>query len=116
MLDALRKEGFDWEQERRAMFNKIGPYMRATWCRPTPGTPLNSYDDGLEWPEELPMLDESRNEKEKRDVEMAFGNFALLLIEPFEVDYVELGTKPDRRTMYRREPEQVKFVETIVVP
>lgn len=74
------------------------------------------YDDALEWPESLPALGEAKDEEEEKNVEEALKNFALVVIEPFEVDFVELGTKPEKRTVYRREPQETEFTETIVVP
>lgn len=91
--------------------------MRASWCRPVPGTPLKGgYDDALEWPESVPALGDAKNEEEKKNVEEALKNFALVVIEPFEVDFVELGTRPEKRTIYRRKPQETEFTVTIVVP
>ncbi|KAI6015632.1 pyridoxamine 5'-phosphate oxidase-domain-containing protein [Pisolithus marmoratus] len=117
LFDALRQQNFDWEQTRLSTFNHLNGHMRASWCRPVPGTPMKGgYDDALEWPESLPALGEAKDEEEEKNVEEALKNFALVVIEPFEVDFVELGTKPEKRTVYRREPQETEFTETIVVP
>ena len=68
------------------------------------------------------MQDHYDADEEKRELETALANFALLLIEPFEVDYLELGVPPDmrdRRTRFERDwkdEHSVKFKETLVVP
>lgn len=117
LFDALRQENLNWEQTRLSTFNHLNGRMRASWCRPVPGTPLKGgYDDALEWPESLPALGEAKDEEEKRNVEKALENFALVIIEPLEVDFVELGTRPEKRTMYRRNLRETEFTETIVVP
>ena len=117
VYDALAKEGFDWEAKRVEVFDGMSGHMKATWCRPVPGTPLVGGEDEMKkWPVTLPKLGEATNEGEKRQLAVALSNFALLLVEPFEVDYVELGVTPNRRTMFEREGESVEFKETLVVP
>ena len=89
--------------------------MKATWCRPAPGSKLDGgYEEGNKWPDKLPKLGEAKNEEEKRNLEQALGNFALMVIDPVEVDFVELGVVPNQRTKFTREGE--KWVEQIVVP
>ncbi|KAH7922672.1 hypothetical protein BV22DRAFT_1121322 [Leucogyrophana mollusca] len=107
---------YDWEAKRRAVFDSLSGHMRASWCRPTPGTPLASYDDAKEWPETVPRLSEAESESDKRNVQTALGNFALVIIEPTEVDYVELGSVPQRRTRFVWKGEGEGWAEQIVVP
>ncbi|KAF8555137.1 hypothetical protein OG21DRAFT_1411372, partial [Imleria badia] len=123
VYEALDKEGFNWEAKRVETFDGMSGHMKATWCRPVPGTPLEGGEDEMKgWPKTLPKLGEARNDKERRNLETALSNFALLLIEPFEVDYVEFGVPPDRRdrrTRFERDWEDecsVEFKETLVVP
>jgi pyridoxamine 5'-phosphate oxidase len=125
--------GVDWEQKRREMFNAMGAHMRASWCRPTPGSPLESYDKAKEWPTTLPKVEDAETEEEKKQIEFAFGNFAVLIIDPVDVDYVELGKVsrlhyiqgsqdsylihvqvPNQRTRFFKEGEEWK--EQILVP
>ena len=54
-------------------------------------------------------------ERRKRDVEAAFANFGLVVIEPVEVDFLELGVEPNRRTVFRHE-EGKGWVEEELVP
>ncbi|KAG6380671.1 hypothetical protein JVT61DRAFT_5042 [Boletus reticuloceps] len=118
VYDALTKEGFDWEEKRVAVFDAMSGSMKATWCRPVPGTPLGEggEDEMKKWPERLPTMGDARSEVEKRLLGVALGNFALLMVEPFEVDYVELGVVPNRRTRCERDEGSVEFKETLVVP
>jgi len=94
--------------------------MKAGWCRPVPGTPLG--EDGEEemrrWPQRLPKIGEAVGEEDKRNLEMALSNFALVLVELVEVDYVELGGELDRRTRFERDDSEggVGWKATLVVP
>jgi hypothetical protein len=90
-------------------------YMKASWCRPSPGTKLEGgYEEAKKWPQDLPKLGEAETEEDKQNLETALGNFALVLIDPFEVDFVELGVIPNQRTVFARHGED--WVEEIVVP
>jgi len=108
---------FDWETERLRVFNeKMGPALRASFCRPTPGSKIGSYDEGDAWPTKLPKTYEVLNEDEKvkAEVAQAVNNFSLMVLEPVRVERVELAVIPNRRTQYQKEGNQWK--ETIVVP
>ena len=105
---------YDWEQKRKEVFNSMSGHMRAAWARPIPGSDLPS--DNNNWPETLPGLDDDETQANKQtEVAYAFKNFALVVIEPEEVDYVELGVMPNRRTVFRY-TEKEEWVETAVVP
>jgi pyridoxamine 5'-phosphate oxidase len=103
---------FDWERKRIEAFDLMSGRMKASWCRPTPGTPLT--EDPTTWPETLPKLDEANSNAEKQNLRTALANFALLLIDPYYVDYVELGVMPHRRTGFEFGPDGWK--ETALVP
>jgi hypothetical protein len=78
--------------------------MRACWCRPTPGSPMKEgYEEAEMWPEAIPATAGATNRKEKKLVDVALGNFVLVLIEPTFADWIQLGTVPDPRTFYRGE-------------
>jgi pyridoxamine 5'-phosphate oxidase len=78
--------------------------MRAAWCRPTPGTPLEGgYDEMNDWPVRVPKPSEARTEKEKELAKVALSNYALIVIEPVEVDWVQMAVQPNRRTFFTRE-------------
>lgn len=79
---SLQKDGeFNWEDERRRIFEKISPPIRASFIRPIPGTPIkksereNDNGDGdydpSAWPEELKMDGDEKLIKE------SYANFAL---------------------------------------
>ena len=110
---------YDWERKRKEVFNSMSGRMRAAWARPIPGSSLPSGNNN--WPETLPGLDDDdetqadKQASEKAEVAYAFKNFALVVIEPEEVDYVELGVTPNRRTVFRCIGEE-EWVETAVVP
>lgn len=102
----------DWESQRLHMFKNMSTHMRATWCRPVPGSPLKGgQEEAKKWPESLE--DPSAHEDwptEKYDEllqnwKKALTNFALIVIDPIEVDLVELGVVPNRRTRFFKVPE-----------
>lgn len=114
-LTALKKDGIDWESKRSQVFDSMSGHMKASWCRPTPGSKLEGgYEEAKKWPQKLPRLGEAETEEDKKNLEIALGNFALVLIDPFEVDFVELGVNPNQRTKFTRDGEN--WVEEIVVP
>ncbi|KAL5494788.1 hypothetical protein ACEPAI_250 [Sanghuangporus weigelae] len=94
-------EDFDWEKERIERFDAVSGHMRASWVRPVPGSRLSDPSDARKWPETLPKRDEAGDKKEL--VAVALKNYALVVIDPFEVDYVELGVMPNRRTRFFKE-------------
>jgi len=115
-LAALEREGFDWEAKRKDVFNSMNRHMKATWCRPTPGSRLGGgAEEAAKWPEALPKLGEAEGEDEEKNLTMALGNFALVVIDPNEVDYVELGKIPNERTKFTRTQEGV-WSEKAIVP
>ncbi|KAI0370111.1 hypothetical protein BV20DRAFT_967137 [Pilatotrama ljubarskyi] len=112
-LKKLEAQGFDWETKRRDLFKKMSPGMRASWCVPRPpGSAIGSYEEQKGWPRQVPL--ESESEEDKTNLETAQSRFALMLIEPYQVDWVELGVHPNRRTVFTREGE--KWAEQLVVP
>jgi len=118
----LGGESFDWEAKRVEVFEEMSGHMKASWARPIPGTPLpGGYSAAKAWPETLPKLSEVKageaGSETKGQVEYALKNFALVVIDPLEVDYVELGTVPNQRTKFHKESGgEGKWVEEIVVP
>ncbi|KAF9064034.1 pyridoxamine 5'-phosphate oxidase-domain-containing protein [Rhodocollybia butyracea] len=122
-MAALNRDKFDWEAKRLEVFKTMSPFMKATWCRPTPGSALTGgEEEAKKWPERLDepkdpeRPDESEEEKEnRRNWEIALRNFALVLVDPSEVDYVELGVLPNRRTKFTR-TVQGSWKEQALVP
>lgn len=112
-LHALDSQGFDWDAKRREAFAHMSPKMRASWCAPhAPGTPLAGPDEQKGWPRSVPLEDEAKTEEDRKNLEDALRNFALMLIEPVEVDWVAL--EANRRTVFKREGE--KWTEQLVAP
>ena len=114
-LKALEASGIDWETKRRELFNAVSEQMRATWCRPTPGTLLEGgYEEMNDWPAEVPKPTDAKTEKEKELAELALSNYAIIVIEPLNVDWLQMAIKPNRRTYFTR--EGVHWKEEVVVP
>lgn len=114
-LDRLPTGDFDWKAKRVQVFDSLGGHMRACWCRPTPGSPMEGgYEEAEKWPKTIPTTTGVANEMEKKLVEEALSNFALVLIEPTFVDWIQLGIIPNRRTFFHTEGGL--WTETIVVP
>lgn len=119
VYEALGEDGFDWEAKRVEMFDRLSGHLKATRCQSVPGTPLTGEDEMKNWPETLPKLGEAKNEEERKSCGTMLSNFALLLIEPFEVDYLELGVQPNRRTRFERDwkdERSIEFKEILVIP
>ena len=102
----------DWESQRLQMFKSRSAHMKASWCRPVPGSPLKGgQEEAKNWPEivEDPSEHEGLpNEKYNellRNWQQALANFALVVIDPIEVDLVEMGVVPNRRTRFFKAPE-----------
>jgi pyridoxamine 5'-phosphate oxidase len=115
-LVELTKEGIDWQEKRREVFNGMSSHMKASWCRPPPGSVMKGgYEEAKKWPTSIPKLGEAENEGDRKNQEIALGNFALVLVEPYFVDWVQLGVVPNQRTTFTRVGKG-EWVEEIVVP
>ena len=111
----IEASDIDWEAKRRELFDAVSQQMRATWCRPPPGSPLQGGYKGMnDWPVEVPKPSEAKTEGEKELAELALNNYALIVIEPMYIDWVQMALKPNRRTFFTREGSDWK--EEIVVP
>lgn len=75
---------FKWEDERQRIFRKMSPPLKASFCRPVPGSKLGD-EDPKKWPEELPDPDEAKG-KDKEHIKEALENFAIIALEPVFVD------------------------------
>lgn len=114
IFEALKKEGFDWEAKRREVFGQMSAHMKASWCRPVPGSRLEGgEEEARRWPERVEFKE--GDEVIKKNWEMALSNFALVVIDPSVVDFVELGVVPNRRTEFRRTVDG-QWEETALVP
>ncbi|GAA6017928.1 hypothetical protein JCM11491_001222 [Sporobolomyces phaffii] len=108
---------FDWEHERIRQFRKLSPELRASFVRPVPGTKLSDWDGKMEdLPETLVEgYDEAKTDEEKRHLDQALHNFALIVIDAQEIDLVDLGSQPNVRTKWFRKGGD-KWEEEGVVP
>ncbi|KAI5479021.1 hypothetical protein MNV49_004303 [Pseudohyphozyma bogoriensis] len=114
---------FDWEQERLRIFRKMSPELRASFCRPIPGTPLKGTGPGggdvdpNDFPKELPSDLEAKTEEEKKLVKEALENFALIVLKPWEVDMCDLAAQPNERIKWSLDLDDKKgWSEEKVVP
>ncbi|KAK7464365.1 hypothetical protein VKT23_006532 [Stygiomarasmius scandens] len=116
-LAALVRENFDWEKKRVEVFKTMSSHMKASWCRPVPGSPLiGGEDEAKKWPKTVEEpKDGDGDEENRRNWETALRNFALVLVDPTEVDYVELGVIPNKRTKFWR-TEEGQWEEMALVP
>ncbi|KDQ62920.1 hypothetical protein JAAARDRAFT_188560 [Jaapia argillacea MUCL 33604] len=107
-LEGLVKvDGIDLESVRRNTFENMPPDLKVSWCGPTPGSVLpGGYRASTGGPETLPKFSEAT--EERQNWEDAFGKFALIGIEPFEVDYVEMKVTPNRRRRFLLEEDEWK--------
>lgn len=75
---------------------------------------MKDPESSREWPNELPKFGEEENEKQKRLVQQALANFALLYVQVDEVDLVDLGVVPNERYLFSRRGDQ--WAKTVLVP
>lgn len=101
-----------WEEERVKSFKSMSVHMRAVWLRPAPGSPLSEHGGhgaAKRWPKsvEEPGKDDSEEEKRRKqaDWDEALRNFALVVVEPLEVDFVDMGVVPNVRWRFWKEGE-----------
>ncbi|KAJ6604990.1 hypothetical protein B0H10DRAFT_2077616 [Mycena sp. CBHHK59/15] len=105
---------YDWEAKRVEVFRTMSAHMKAGWCRPVPGSRLEGGpDEAKKWPVRVEEPKDG-DEEGRRNWETALGNFALVIVEPTDVDYLELEPVPNRRTRFWRENEVWK--EEALVP
>ncbi|GBE80177.1 hypothetical protein BKA93DRAFT_894150 [Sparassis latifolia] len=112
-LSKFQEQDYDWERKRLEIFDSISSDRKAGWCTPLPGSVMHSYEDAKKWPQTVPRLGEAQSEEDKRNQERALDNFALVLIEPTEVDWTQLGVNPWRRTRFTRNDGE--WIEEIIV-
>lgn len=107
-LAALKLTDVDWESNRVEVFKGMSAHMKASWCRPTPGSVLEGGEvEAKRWPEKLEEPNEGSvgYEEAKKNWETALHNFALVVIEPSEVDYLNLAVIPNKRFKSARDVE-----------
>ncbi|KAM0788112.1 hypothetical protein ACM66B_001279 [Microbotryomycetes sp. NB124-2] len=91
--------GFDWEQERLRHWRKLTPELRASFLRPAPGSAVTG--DPNQWLAEMPHDLEVSSDRHKELNKIALSRFALIVLEPHEVDVCELVEHPHKRTVYK---------------
>ncbi|KAJ7757587.1 pyridoxamine 5'-phosphate oxidase-domain-containing protein [Mycena metata] len=105
---------YDWEAKRLEVFKNMSPVMKASWCRPVPGSRLEGgQDEAKKWPVQIEEP-KPGDEEGKRLWEISLSNFALVVVEPQDVDYVELAPVPNQRTRFWRAKGGVWDEEALV--
>ncbi|KAL0573257.1 hypothetical protein V5O48_008704 [Marasmius crinis-equi] len=99
----------DWEAKRMQIFKGLSAHMKASWCRPVPGSVLQDGEEEMKkWPKRVDEPGHEKNEdgsevseedkrRNKMFWEMAMGRFALIVVDPIDVDYLNMGVVPNRR-------------------
>lgn len=102
-LAALNPVEYDWEAKRVEMFKNMSAHMKASWCRPTPGSVLEGgQEEAKKW---LEKLEEPEDGGGAKNWATALENFVLVIIEPIEVDYLTMAVLPNRRFKFTRAVE-----------
>ena len=94
--------------------------MKASWVRPVPGTSLRDAggpEAAKKWPVRIdePRPEDPQGSPARKLWNEALRNFALLIIEPIEVDFVDLAEQPNRRFRFER-IEAGQWAEEELVP
>lgn len=108
---------YDWEKRRVQAFDALPGHIRASFAGPVPGTHTGDYDAMLKWPDDAPTTLEAKGSEGMELVEKALKNFAMVVLDPIEVDVTELNVlpKPDRRTIWKKSKGDI-WEKEIVVP
>lgn len=77
---------------------------------------MKDGSETVKWPKGLPKLGEGTSREEESLIQLAYSNFAILLLDPHRVDWVELGVQPNRRTVFTKQPDGNGWKEQMVVP
>jgi len=110
---------FDWEKKRRELFEGNEPHSRARYCSPNgSGSPMTSHDEKSTWTQSVPSFEDLKTEEERRNYEVGLSRFAVMVVEPFKVDWLQMGEHPNRRTLFTRRDEHggSTWDEEIVIP
>lgn len=88
---------FDWECERKRIFEKVSPGLQASFLRSIPGEKLEHVPDDQQpksyWPTEI-NTDEEKS--------MALDRFALVVLDPISVDFLKLKDEPNERIQWTK--------------
>lgn len=99
----------DWDERRLHAFYAISPVRRASFASlAVPGTPL----DGEE--EQTPLGTDAGTAEESQRLQRALDHFALVVLEPLAVDYLQLSS-PMRRSVWHR-TDNGEWEESAVAP
>lgn len=102
----------------------MSPRMKASWCRPIPGSQLSPNENLKNWPTEIHDPAEGHSEGDKnspeyeeaqRHWEFALENFATIIIDPLEVDYVDAKMKAIFRKKYSEDRGMIWEEEELVL-
>jgi hypothetical protein len=73
-------------------------------------------EEAKKWPVTLADPDDPNNnipaekyEEAKNNWDFALKNFALLLVDPVDIDMVDLASLPNRRILYTKKPSQTNM-------
>ena len=108
---------FDFEKKRQEVFDAMPSFLKAEWARPVvPGEVVESVAALEQWAIDIPRKDEIKTDEDRRRWEAALENFAMVLIEPTRIDWLQLGVQPNRRTVFVRADDTASgWAEKLVV-
>ena len=110
-IKALRDQGleegdggvFEFERKRQEVYDAMPSVLKAEWARPiAPGAIVDSLDVLDGWACDIPQRKDIKTEEDRTRWEAGLENFAMVLIEPMRVDWLQLGVLPNRRTIFTR--------------
>lgn len=104
-------KSYEWEKKRELTFRAMTPSIKAGWCRTqVPGSKLEGgEEEARKWPETLFDPDDPDNkvpadqyDEVKRNWDYALKNFALLVVDPVDVELVDFASRPNKRILYTK--------------
>lgn len=110
--------GYDWEKKRVEVFEQSPPGLKATLLvNEQPGSVIASYDLLKKYPTAVPKLDDAKSEEDRSNWHKALSNLALMLIEPIQVERLQLTESPNRITLFTRSGDAAhEWKEEVLVP
>ncbi|EOR00551.1 hypothetical protein J056_000749 [Wallemia ichthyophaga EXF-994] len=110
LSDYLINSGIDFEQKRIDIYNSMSRSLRASFAKPfSPGS-HRSWDENSH-----PSPDKVESDDQDEWYQKGLDNFALLVVDPFQVDYCDLLTQPNQRKVFTLN-EQNAWIEEDVHP
>ena len=95
--EKLKNCGIDFENERVRIYNEMSSALRSSFAKPfAPGSIRHANQDTSSYPSEVDINYDDKWYK------LGLDHFVLVVLDPIQIDYVDLETLPNIRRIYKR--------------